>query len=222
MFNTLMQADNYYHINSDDLVIICWTNVCREDRYIENRWHTPGNIFTQKLYDKDFVNKFANPFGCLVRDLAFIKASDLFLQSTNCDYHFLSMMDLNLINQWDPEESISCDGIRDQYHTTTSKIHKSFYEVLWNNDLSKKISSEKEYFTSNFRDGHPLPKEHVQYLEFIFDYKFSQKTIDSINNAEEKLKQYILINDLRNMYSANTNYDDHLVINCIERHNLFI
>ena len=60
IFNTLMQADAAYDFTHEDLIIVQWTNVSREDRYFHagaeilnstetshGAWSTPGNIYSQ-------------------------------------------------------------------------------------------------------------------------------------------------------------------------------
>jgi hypothetical protein len=40
IFNMLMQANNYYKFDENDLVIVSWTNVYRDDKFIKNNWVT--------------------------------------------------------------------------------------------------------------------------------------------------------------------------------------
>ena len=63
IFNMLMQADAVYDFTHEDLVVVQWTNVCREDRYIPQKkdsgpWVTPGNIYSQEEYDTNFVMNY--------------------------------------------------------------------------------------------------------------------------------------------------------------------
>ena len=56
IFNTLMQADSSYKFTHEDLVIVQWTNISREDRFLDTepeqdpnfiaggQWITPGKI----------------------------------------------------------------------------------------------------------------------------------------------------------------------------------
>jgi hypothetical protein len=80
MFNRLMQVDQVYDLNENDLVIICWTNICREDRFL-GKWITPGNIYSQDEYNDEFVKKYYfSPELVLLHDFAFIKASRSLLE----------------------------------------------------------------------------------------------------------------------------------------------
>ena len=93
IFNKLMQADSYYQFDKNDLVIVCWTNVAREDRYAHGHWETPGNIYTQSSYDEKFVRQWADPVGYAVRDFATIKAVAGFLSGRQTQHHFLEFID---------------------------------------------------------------------------------------------------------------------------------
>ena len=54
----------------NDLIIVMWSTFCREDRWITNRnWVNPGNIFSQKEYDDEFVQKYADSTGYLIMHL---------------------------------------------------------------------------------------------------------------------------------------------------------
>lgn len=89
IFNHVMQADCYYNFQPEDIIAICWTNVCREDRYANKQWHTNGNIFTNDQFSKDWVKTWADPLGMAIRDYAAIKATQDFIQSKTNNYLFL-------------------------------------------------------------------------------------------------------------------------------------
>lgn len=190
MFNMLIQADSYYKFNQDDLIIISWTNVWREDRYIQNRWMTPGNIYHLGFYDKTFIEKYADVTGYLIRDLALIKATDNILFSIGCQYHFLSMN--NFVENHDQfsnnsiNETFTITQLKNLYERVIKKINPSFYQVLWNNDINYKIKQELEMFGTYFADRHPTPLEHLEYLQKVFDHKFKDQTINDVNAVYQR------------------------------------
>jgi hypothetical protein len=81
----VIAANQKYRFTDEDLVLMMWSTFAREDRYIRNRWETPGNIWTQGFYSQDFVKKYACIKGYIVRDLAIISMMRLALQSLPCD-----------------------------------------------------------------------------------------------------------------------------------------
>jgi hypothetical protein len=209
--NTICQANAKYKFNSDDLVIVCWTNVCREDRWVNGEWVLPGNIFTQNEYDSKWVEKFVDPLGLLIRDLASINLVNNLLKSTDCQSHFLSMMDIVYsADQWNvndsgfksfekvnPETGQNINVLKEilsYYQSDISKINKSFYEILWNKNIEQKLNVELERFNGYFQDGHPWPTESLQYLSAIFDdHKFKEATIKTVSDIENKIFNEIFL-----------------------------
>lgn len=212
--NTVCQANAKYKFNPDDLIIICWTNVCREDRWVKGEWILPGNIFSQSDYNQEWIKKFVDPLGLLIRDLASINLISNLLKSIGCQYHFLSMMDvIDSADQWDPKKSrfetiekLNPESGRNidilteiltYYKNDIDTIQKSFYEILWDNQIEIKLNRELKKFNGNFHDGHPWPTESLTYLTKIFSsHKFKETTIekvvDSENNIIKEINNYFL------------------------------
>jgi hypothetical protein len=187
-----MQADAVHNFNTDDLVIVSWTNITREDRYIENKWITPGNIYTQDFYDKNFIVKYTDTTGFLIRDLAFIKSAADLLSMKNCQHHFLKLMDFNCLNQWNPTVKKDFDSaIFDMYRPYMDKIYPSFVEVLWNNDMGFKFNLDKDKFYEKFEDGHPTVLEHFEFLQKTFDHNFGDRTLFTVYDADNRITDRI-------------------------------
>lgn len=191
MANVMMQADEHYSFNEDDLVIVCWTNVCRFDNIVEGKWTTPGNLFSQEVYPKNFVRDFVDPDGMLLRDLATIKLVSTFLEQRKVQHHFLSMVDIvKNTNQWstDRHDTKLSKGV---FEPTIKKINNSFYEILWNNDIKKKFEKDRK-INPNFKDGHPFPLESLEYLQQIFlGHKFNDTTVQKVNEINNKMMNVI-------------------------------
>lgn len=192
--NTMMQADNYYNFDSDDLVMVCWTNVCRFDVLKNKKWTCPGNIFSQDKYPKAVVEMIGDPEGLLLRDLSTIKLVNEFLLSKKVQYHFLSMLDIaRFMNQWSADEHTSETSMLETFKPTMNTIKKSFYEVLWDNNLhTNKIGLEKKTLHSDFSDGHPFPNESLTYLERVFPaHTFNDTTKSEVNKRHNIITGYI-------------------------------
>lgn len=188
IFNTVMQADLIHNITSDDLVMVNWTNVCREDKYLNNKWVTPGNIYTQDVYDNSYIKKWADPLNYSLRDFASFKAVADLLKNKGIEHHFMKMIDFDIINQWDTSQKLSeqtryentVNRLLEMYKPYLDNIEKSFYEVLWNNDVHKKFELERTQVHPKFRDGHPDVSDQLQYLQAVFETGFSKDTLDSV------------------------------------------
>lgn len=193
IFNMLAQAINTYQIDHYDLVMICWTNSCREDRRLRDGWVTPGNIFTNldNFYTKEYITKYVDfPIGFSVRDFASMDASRRILENLKCQYHFMSMAEFDLFDQWgrslhDHEELKILNQLKITYHNLIDKMLPSFYLTLWDNDISNKFKIDQNKIHKDFIDGHPSPQEHLDYLTNIFkEYKFNTSTVEKINEVE--------------------------------------
>ena len=135
IFNSLIECHLKNQLGPDDIIGIMWTNVFREDRYVNNQWLTPGSIYNQTEYDKNFVKKFADTRGYYIRDLATIHATKLLLDSIGCRYFFLSM--IPVLNESEFDSSDPADEIKDllpYYRATIDEIRPSIFEAVFNKD----------------------------------------------------------------------------------------
>jgi hypothetical protein len=70
IYQSLIEAILQHEINKDDLVMIMFSSVTREDRFTKNRgWITPGNLYFQNEYDEKFIKNYMCDHGYLMRDL---------------------------------------------------------------------------------------------------------------------------------------------------------
>jgi len=180
IFNMIMEADNQYNFTADDLVMICWTNLAREDRFVNGYWITPGNILTQGEYDKSFVMKYADIEGYAKRDFASLKATWEFLKFRDSQFHMMKMMDFDVLNQFDINHTNKIEGVTKEYSFYLEQVLPSFYSILWNNNIETKFQKESHEIHKKFKDGHPTVLEHLMYLQAVFDYDFKPNTLSKI------------------------------------------
>jgi len=202
--NMVTQADCVHNFTDDDLVIVNWTNVSREDRYSEKKeeWIRSGNIYSQDVFSEVFVKNWANETHYRMRDYSLISLVYNLLKNKT-QFHFFSMLNLkDFGDQWKSEASIKTKQEKTLdilYKDYLSKIKPSMYEVLWNNNLQDKMENDMKIIHPNFRDGHPLPTEHLEYLQRMFDYTFSSDTVVKVQNLTNDLISFLRENiDLEN------------------------
>ena len=185
IFNTIMQADNYYKLNKDDLVMICWSGIHREDRYAYDEWHHTSNVFYNKneMYSAEWIKKYCDPNGMALRDYALFKATTTLLKQSGCESYQMSMN--SLISGVDK-------NIVDMYRETLDNIRPSFLSMLWQDDWNAKKKLMKD-MNPIVDDYHPSPIEHLIYLSKTFNYKFSNPVIYGVaqfqNEWESIVKQ---------------------------------
>ena len=171
--SSIIEANKRHKFNATDLILVMWTNIAREDRYVRNLggWVLPGNIYSQPVYDSKFIEKFSCPRGYLLRDMIHIEASKILLESTGCDWDFMSMVPLTQISQYINNASQDND-ILELFEDNLKLIKPSFYEIIYNFDYY----SRKEYpirlkyplMNDPQLDIHPNPLLHLEYLNKIY------------------------------------------------------
>lgn len=172
-FHRLTEVHAKYNINSDDLVIIQWTNFAREDRYLNGAWKTAGNIFTQEAYPKEWVDRWFDLRGALLKTSSCIAGATHLLETTGCEFHYHSMMPMRQINQKDTLfAGAEYEDIFAVYCPYYDRINISMIEHLygagtrWRNPDPVRVKFREDHKES-YIDHHPTPKQHLQYLDDI-------------------------------------------------------
>ena len=166
IFNSVMEADQQYVFNATDTVVVCWTNIMREDRYIRDRWVTLGNIMTTPIFTKEFVTDAVCERGNLIRDMAIIKAVKTLLETRpGLTWRFLSLCSLCRPDPYNTTE-IQHQDVFNLYATVTDCILPSYIDVL--GDAYWKTNKEKRFqYPEGGIDYHPSPAEHLKYLDTV-------------------------------------------------------
>jgi hypothetical protein len=146
IFNSVVEAVKRRNINKDDTVIVMWSSIAREDRYVKNHWLLSGSIYTQTIYDENFVGKFADPTGYLLRDLSYIYATRSILESTGCKWIFLSIVPLSCYEDCVVSWFSIDKRILNLYNEEITNIRPSVYEVVFNNNWLSRVGYR------NFKD----------------------------------------------------------------------
>jgi hypothetical protein len=160
------EANNRFKFTDTDLVMVMFSSYTREDRWVEHEWMTHGNVFVNEVYSKDWVRKFADERGYLIRDASLIDLTTGYLKSLPCDSYTMLSVPFKTNADSPNSDSIAPNDILEVYVDTFSKMPPSFFELElfgWDTDYKK------------FRDGHPSPIKYYNYLEKI-GFKFSEST----------------------------------------------
>lgn len=209
MFHRLTEVHARYKINEKDLIIICWTNFAREDRYLQGKWRTSGNISSQSLYPEDWVRKWFDFRGSLIKTSSVIAGATHLLDSVGCEYMFTSMVPMNQIDQY---STMFVDDtfvdIFDVYKDYYKKIHVSMTEHLYGvNEFKNPKAIRKQSKNKNqpwTYDHHPSPIQHLEYVRSIIlpnlkkDIVLTKSTINWVTNWQNRIvnnQPYFIFND---------------------------
>jgi len=200
IFNSLIECSQKNKFTSQDHVIIMWTSVDREDRYVANRggWIGKGGVFHHTLYAESWVNKFACHRGYLIRDLAAITAAKTLLEHWGVNYTMLSMMPLAQSEHWPQIDDTNSDVIN-LYKSAVDEIKTSICELIFNEDFSRKLT---------FSNTRKPTKELVNTLKqtYIkcagddwpsFDHFYKQLPIEE--SIAEEIKKFFLFDRLQDI-----------------------
>jgi hypothetical protein len=203
IYQAVIEAHTYHKFTNDDLVIVMFTNVSRDDKFVKSRgWITPGNLYHQGEYDMDFVNKYLCNDGYLMRDLALVQGIDIVLNSIGCDYDLLSMIPFDSESS-DNKRMTDVGYIFEFYKAVIEKIKPSVFDIVFNNDWNSKphrprykVGWQKDHYV----DNHPTPAEHLQYLKLIYpNLQLSQQTLDFV----DQFNNLVLADNYRQELSHN-------------------
>jgi len=189
------EAHVRYRFNQDDLIMIMWSSISREDRYKDRQWLTPGNIYTQNYFDEKFVKTWADSRGYLIRDLALITMCKNQLVGLGVDFHMLNMapfVDIQFLNA--SRYSYNGEEILDFYSDTLSFIKPDILSTEFSGHWPQHPIKHSGGQTADY---HPSTRSHANYLQKIFPkLEFSTETENFINKYEQIIKNSREISEL--------------------------
>ena len=147
IFYSLVEFIARNDISKDDTIIVMWTSVAREDRYLKGKWFSNGSIYNSK-YPKEYIKKFTDPDGYLVMNLALIHACKEILEKLECKYHFLLTVPLLTVDDsgmFHATHNLDTE-LYSVYKETITKINEGIYEYIFQGDWhsrSKKTNEDK-------------------------------------------------------------------------------
>lgn len=157
----ITEANLRYKFTEDDLIMVMWTTFCREDRYRNNSWMMSGNIFSALHdYSEEFVRKYADPKGYLIRDLAVITQTTAFLKTLPSTSMTLASVPYDYQqDQNDP----SVKEILELYTATTLSTPPCLFDL----EMKGQWENGHEYIDPKevFQDYHPNPLRYYNYLK---------------------------------------------------------
>lgn len=199
--NRIAQANSKFAFTETDLILIMWTSACREDRYVDDVWITPGNVFIQKhAYDKDFVKKYADPVGYMIRDMALIELTRGYLSNLPCTVLYFAMDELIGENKtdikYDRTAQASFSKINDIYKSTLDGIFPSVMDTIGNNIKCNHWIDDQN---KPYIDCHPSTVNYRDYL-LLLGFPLSQSTIEYANEVQRKIDQAEYIEEVRDLF----------------------
>ena len=192
ILSMISEASQKYKFNQDDLIVVQWSTFFREDRYIKKCWQTPGNIFTQHMYDDKFIRHFTDLRGYVIRDLALMTAAKYMLTALPSASIMLTSIPITSeLNNIEPDTKI--DDVLELYKDTIASMQTPMTEVLrpsgnttifpWDTDISyyDPVNGDPKKLFFDYHPGPVLYYEYLKKLNFPVTDVAKNYAIDSEN-----------------------------------------
>ncbi len=183
----IAEANTRHKFNETDLVMVMWSSIAREDRWLNGKWLTPGNIYTQDFYNQKFIEEFVDNKGMLIRDMAIITMCKGMLDNLKIDYHMMSMAPFIYMQFSSPNQKFdNGEDVLEFYKDTINAIKPDILTVecngKWPQHPIKKNGGQSA-------DYHPSPRQHFNYLNKIFaDIQWSKQTLKYVKKSQAHME----------------------------------
>lgn len=188
--NRITEANMKYKFCETDLIMVMWTTVCREDRWLPSTksWISPGNIYSQFEYSsfttESYLKKYGTPITYLIRDLSTMEMTRSYLNSLPSDSF---MMLSTPIDYQQDVEDITTTSMLETY----KDLLNSFPPDMFSHELNGEWSDDIKYECFDKRNGymtdyHPGPARYAAYLKKI-GIHLTREAEEYASDAQHKL-----------------------------------
>lgn len=190
----LSQYINHYNIGEGDLVGVMWSTFYREDRYLAGKnytknWLTPGNIYTQREYPIEYIEKYACPRGMFIRDMTLIDMTVEKLRSAKFDSFNMFGVSMESQNKYTCiDDSDEFDDVIDMYNYLNNVMLPPLFETEFGGE---NWGESYTYFGHNdhlIEDYHPNIARYASYLDKI-GFTLSDETWAKVNKKHKRYQR---------------------------------
>ncbi len=223
IFLQLIEAGYKNNIGPNDTVIIMWTHLGREDRYVKDQWIARGNPIRE--YGEDFIKKYYCEKGSLIKELGCIASAIHTLNDWGCNWKFLTVADILGLTVCNGDDYSEINDLVDALCWIKSDDENKEYLETKNID-SKVIETYKNVFRSmtqpslvnfllnkynalvpvklNYDDIHPTPLVYYEFVKLVLpEFVIDDKCIKWINDWETKVVNSNTTKELKSLYQPN-------------------
>lgn len=208
----LVQANLKYKFSADDLIMVMFTGYTREDKYLNNQWVTPGNIYTQGFYPNDYVEKYADVKGFAIRDLALAEFAHAYLENSSSDAIVLQSVPGNFAGK------DYTDVLELHKELLIEKMPVSLYEsVIYNPRKPGYWECGAYYYDpgqahlkEKYGDYHPSPLKYHQYLTNI-GIPLDDRALQYAQDSATKLAACETLDQVQQTWIGYENFSRHII-----------
>ena len=194
----LWEANTIYKFNKEDIILLQWTSMFREDRYHMNKgWWTPGNFnlnnenksFVLNNYFYDNQNVWADPINAVMRDCALISSTHRALSSIGCKVITTGFRDweegwTELSTEFTTQKYLTIEDVRAVLEKYKDEIKLSTPPIL----TALGFETSDKFFKSR-PTSVPSKQEDHKHMISPEVHPLTHEAADFVNNHVEKLDQ---------------------------------
>lgn len=157
---------------STDWVMIQWSSLTREDRFINNRWRAEGSVFNSPTYKTDFVRKYWDWDNDVIATAHSRITTELLLKDR---------LKYQMAMTWHDDGSLV-------KYTDNTKITE-----YWKNQLTATdtVPANARPFNGRSSDGHPDPEWWLNWVETKIYPRFGWQIKESTRNRVGQVQDYL-------------------------------
>jgi len=185
IFNSIIECNQRNKFTPNDTIIVMWSTILREDRYIQNRggWFLSGNIYFAPVYSEKQKKELLCERGFLIRDLSTISAAKNLLEFWNVNYYMSSIMQFEVV--YDDVMDLYQSALLDFKPTINDSI--AFEPGRQGRNFFTKLKTPSKHDVNNLKDRYNLCKGKEWPKFEVF---FNGDYIDPV--IKEDIKKYNL------------------------------
>lgn len=205
--NRIVESNCRFKFTDTDLIIPMWTTFCREDRYVNGHWMATGNMYSQGEYSEEFVRKYCEPLGYLIRDLAIITLTSNYLKKLPSDSFMLNSIPYTYQMDIKNPPYPKLKDILEVYKDTVSMMIPTLIDLELGGEFKHGHTYTRQHNGEEYRDYHPHTLNYYSYLKKIglpltntsLEYaKQSIKLMESVKTEESMIATFSAMISNRN------------------------
>jgi hypothetical protein len=211
IFLQLMEAGYKNRITKGDTVVVMWTFLGREDRYVKDKWLAGSGVHTNKVYDNNWIERYFCEKGSLIKELGCIAAAIHVLNDWGCDWKFLTTDEIVGAAAYSKGTHLDIEQSRKDLDNFVNAVEVGDFNILKNQpfdtavmntyiDVFKSLTRPclydfllTRYGTDiptklKYKDPHPTPDIFLEYVKEVFPKKhISKECQDWVDGWTEKV-----------------------------------
>lgn len=195
---SIAEADLVYKLNKEDLVIIVWSDVCREERFQGHICGTGSVLYNPEVLSSPFLGQL--PLAYYKRDMICIHMASKFLDSIGLHHHMFSTVPLNKTEGTNPINID--DNAKAVLYPVAENIKQNYLDTIYNGNWQNQPTVDIKCQGKIIHDAHPSPSSHLKFLNTVFpELELSSSTLDYVKYYDNVLASVPDVTDIGHIHN---------------------